>query len=232
MGTRSLSYVYSSYQDDEGKKVNEPIVCMYRQYDGYVEGHGAELAAFLNGGRLVNGLLVDGLGVKTDEVWNGMGCLAASLVAHFKKDAGNFYLHAPRLGRDDWQEYEYHVFDDKVIVYAVRDPKDIVLFEGSYKAFWLFTANALAEDPGVPIDPQDSTNVKDALKTGEVFINFIKKDGSNRVMRCTTKPALVPEEFTPKGTKAASDEVQSVFDLDENHWKSFRWDSLVSAKAI
>jgi len=227
MGTRSLTYVYSSYQDDEGKKVNDPIICLYRQYDGYVEGHGAELSNFLTGGRLVNGL-----GVKTDTVWNGMGCLAASLVAHFKKEAGNFYLHAPRLGRDDWQEYEYHIFDDKVIVYAVRHPKDIIIFEGSYEAFAEFTANASGNDKGVPIDAENSTDVKDALQSGEVVINFIKKDGTNRIMRCTTKPTIIPEEFTPKGTKAASDEVQSVFDLDENHWKSFRWDSLVSAKAI
>ena len=39
MGTRSLTFVY------EGEK---PIVNMYRQFDGYPSGHGAELAEFLN----------------------------------------------------------------------------------------------------------------------------------------------------------------------------------------
>ena len=39
MGTRSLTYVY----DDN----NDPIICMYRQFDGYPTGHGSELADFL-----------------------------------------------------------------------------------------------------------------------------------------------------------------------------------------
>ena len=38
MGTRSLTFVY-----DE----QEAIINMYRQYDGYPTGHGAELAEFL-----------------------------------------------------------------------------------------------------------------------------------------------------------------------------------------
>ena len=38
MGTRCLTYVY------EG---NSPLVCLYRQFDGYPSGHGTELANFL-----------------------------------------------------------------------------------------------------------------------------------------------------------------------------------------
>ena len=34
MGTRSLTYVYDDYS------VNTPIMCMYRQHDGYPTGHG------------------------------------------------------------------------------------------------------------------------------------------------------------------------------------------------
>ena len=36
MGTRSLTFVY-----DEN---NTPVLNMYRQFDGYPSGHGAELA--------------------------------------------------------------------------------------------------------------------------------------------------------------------------------------------
>ena len=39
MGTRSLTFVYN-----DNKK---PIINLYRQYDGYPSGHGAELAEFL-----------------------------------------------------------------------------------------------------------------------------------------------------------------------------------------
>ena len=95
MGTRSLTYVY---EDDA------PVVCMYRQFDGYPSGHGAELAAFLASGELVDGLSID-----DTKVFNGMCCLAAQMVAHFKKGPGGIYLMPPVVGADYDQEYEYHV---------------------------------------------------------------------------------------------------------------------------
>ncbi|NDC87148.1 MAG: hypothetical protein EB088_16300 [Betaproteobacteria bacterium] len=118
MGTRSLTYVY------EGK---HPVVCLYRQYDGYPSGHGAELAEFLDGYDIVNGF-----GQKREKLANGMGCLAAQMVAHFKTEVGNFYLHAPVLDRDDGQDFEYHVYEKDVIVFNYR--KDLV-FKGSHAEF-------------------------------------------------------------------------------------------------
>ena len=44
MGTRSLTFVYED---------NKPIVNMYRQFDGYPEGHGQELADFLLSGAVI-----------------------------------------------------------------------------------------------------------------------------------------------------------------------------------
>jgi|TARA_R110002126_G_scaffold4009_2_gene21874 hypothetical protein len=98
MGTRSLTFVYEKYGDKQ-----MPIINMYRQFDGYPSGHGAELAEFLNGFRIVNGYSGDP--VKTA---NGMSCLSAQLVANFKKDIGQFYLH-PTDARDCGQDYEYHI---------------------------------------------------------------------------------------------------------------------------
>ena len=40
MGTRSITVVYDEYND-------KPVVCMYRQFDGYPSGHGRELAEIL-----------------------------------------------------------------------------------------------------------------------------------------------------------------------------------------
>ena len=104
---------------------------MYRQYDGYMEGHGLELAEFLNRGRLVNGLG----GKDNGTVFNGMGCLAAQLVAHFKKEAGQFYLHSTDLNQDAGQEYEYHVFRDKVVVHCVYGNERVV-FDGTWAEFY------------------------------------------------------------------------------------------------
>jgi hypothetical protein len=104
MGTRSLTFVYEKYGE-----VQKPVCNMYRQYDGYPTGHGAELADFLSGGRLVNGLAQ----TKTakEVVFNGMGCLAASMVAFFKQSPGGFYIH-PTDVKECGQDYEYHIYND------------------------------------------------------------------------------------------------------------------------
>jgi hypothetical protein len=103
MGTRCLTFVYEKYG-----QVQKPVCNMYRQFDGYPTGHGAELAEFLNGGRLVNGLIH----TETPEemVYNGMGCLAASMVSHFKQTPGSFYIYSTDE-RDCGQDYEYHIFN-------------------------------------------------------------------------------------------------------------------------
>ena len=106
MGTRSLTFVYDSYRMNIGKLVHEPIINFYRQYDGYPTGHGAELAEFLSGGHIVNGIPLG----KDAKFFNGMGDLAAQLVAHFKQEAGGFYLY-PVTTKDCGQDYEYHIYN-------------------------------------------------------------------------------------------------------------------------
>src|SRR5690348_16714806 len=93
MGTRSLTRVF-----DKGAE----ILCLYRQFDGYPDGHGAELADFVLSRTFVNGISGD------RRVFNGMGCFAAQLVAHFKTDAGGFYILAPG-SNDCGEEYVYEV---------------------------------------------------------------------------------------------------------------------------
>jgi hypothetical protein len=108
MGTRALTFVYESFKAKNGKIVNDPIINMYRQYDGYPTGHGAELAEFLNRGRMVNGLIHTET-VK-ELVYNGMPCLAGQLVANFKTEAGQFYLY-PTSAKDCGQDFEYHIYN-------------------------------------------------------------------------------------------------------------------------
>jgi len=106
--------------------------------DGYLEGHGADLAHFLSKGKLVNGISL----AKTHHVFNGVGCLAAQIVAEFKDGPGGIYLH--RGGTTDLgEEYHYEVIcsenisgDDDIIIkcYEVvwNDPKKSkLLFEGT-----------------------------------------------------------------------------------------------------
>ena len=100
MGTRALTFVYSEN--------NKPLVNLYRQYDGYPSGHGRELAEFLDGFEIVNGI-----GRETTRIANGMGCLAAQVVAHFKDSVGGFYIHSVE-STECGQDYEYHVYKGEV----------------------------------------------------------------------------------------------------------------------
>ena len=97
MGTRSLTIVL----DEEGRE----ICVIYRQFDGYPTGHGGELKAFLKSFHVVNGF-----GSHTPvRAANGMPCLAAQLIAHFKTGIGGFYLY-PSGSRDMGEEYIYTIY--------------------------------------------------------------------------------------------------------------------------
>ena len=105
MGTRSLTRVIETWNDEKTNKLKkQTLVCMYRQFDGYPSGMGSDLAEFINGGKLVNGISPS----ETERVFNGMGCLAAQMVAHFKDGAGGYYLYPTNVGKV-WQEYEYEI---------------------------------------------------------------------------------------------------------------------------
>ena len=144
MGTRCLTFVYDGSNSDDG--TNEPIMCIYRQFDGYPSGHGHELAQFLNSKTLVNGY--------TDKLSsteaNGMSCLAAQLVVQLKHGVGGIYIYAPMTGRDYSQDYEYHVYDDKVIVQNCNTVYDSghyqVIFEGTWQEFAQFCLDPISAE--------------------------------------------------------------------------------------
>ena len=97
MSTNCLTYVC------RGRK---PIVCMYRHWDGYLSEHGKDLASFLSGMTVINGIS----GQKMGEAANGMDCLAAQLVANFKKDIGNVYL-VECISKNVMNEYTYYIYN-------------------------------------------------------------------------------------------------------------------------
>jgi hypothetical protein len=75
------------------------------------------------------------------------------------------------------------------------------------------------------------------LAFGPVTVVFTKKDGTERVMECTTSPELVPVEpivegAEPKREKKVNEDVMPVYDLEAKHWKSFRWDSVKEVKFV
>ena len=70
------------------------------------------------------------------------------------------------------------------------------------------------------------------LKFGPVTVIFTKKDGTERVMKCTTNPTYIlfkePALVESKKEKKINEDVMPVYDMEAGHWKSFRWDSIKS----
>ena len=101
------------------EKPNKTIVDIYHRYDGYPEGLGVTLASYLDGKKITNGL-----GSRDDySYFNGLGCLAASLVAELKDGPGNVYIE-DKDRPHGWLDYKYYVWGD--------DNKDIwiSIFDG------------------------------------------------------------------------------------------------------
>lgn len=66
-----------------------------------------------------------------------------------------------------------------------------------------------------------------------VTISFVKKDGSNRNMRCTLMPEWLPvkldvKEDTEKTKRSKSESSIAVFDLENDGWRAFSLDSVKS----
>lgn len=128
MGTRSTTHFIP-----ENSKT--PILSIYRQFDGYPEGHGQAVAEFLAPFMVVNGYST---GMKVGSHANGIECLAAQFVAAFKTSIGNIYI----TSKSDRQEYDYfiHVSNNGNIRMVVKSGRK-TLYDGSPKDYdaWLAT---------------------------------------------------------------------------------------------
>lgn len=129
MGTRSTITFISEY----GQK--EPILRVYTQFDGYIQGAGHDLAEFLKDKTIINGIQ-SGQTMETGHA-NGMGCLSAQFVKHYKDKIGGVYL-IPTSGVGN-ESYNYIVsFIDGKIQIEVDSvpafkgsPEELLSFEES-----------------------------------------------------------------------------------------------------
>ena len=117
MGTRALITVFNEELT--------PILHLYRHWDGDQECCGLELKRFLCKGKLVQGFSPEG----DENNFNGMGCMAAQLVANFKEEIGNFYIVTGEGG--SCIDYKYSIYpskDNKVMLKVTAGSE--VIYEG------------------------------------------------------------------------------------------------------
>ena len=142
MGTRSLTVFNDTYE-------NKEICVLYRQYDGYPEGHGTDLLNFLKDMKVVNGINSE------NEKWkisNGMDCLAAQIVSHFKSGPGYFYINRADT-RDVGEEFIYTLYyknndlhikvEDTYENDDIKQPDGHLLFDGIINEYeqWISSKN-------------------------------------------------------------------------------------------
>ena len=146
MGTRSLTYFRES-------EYGEPFMALYRQFDGNPENHGLDMVQFMAGKRLLNGYNPLGNDMHN---FNGMGDLAAQMVAHFKTHnyplrnvngamlpdmtkspryteprIGNFQIMPPDA-RDVGEEYSYSIYaeDGKIFIMVMNEYTNGLMYDG------------------------------------------------------------------------------------------------------
>ena len=128
MSTRSLVRFATREEGVSFSEHPERVeVQVYKHYDGYPQGHPVDLAEFLKGFTITNGL-----GQDTYKVANGLGCLAAQYVAAFKMQAGDLYIENPdsKHGDIDYITYVWGV-ENKNIYMSIFDVyEDMCVFVG------------------------------------------------------------------------------------------------------
>ena len=95
------------FKDSDGKF----IANVYHHYDGYPSGLGVKLLE-LTDGEIVNGLV--SLDEKPPRLFNGFGCLVASVIGGLKGDQpGNVYIYSEDDYGNAGEEYLYEVVESK-----------------------------------------------------------------------------------------------------------------------
>ena len=83
---------------------DSPVCCVYKHFDGYIDGLGHSLAKWLIPMKLINGMCNDEQ--YRHDYANGIGCLAAKWIADVKTKTGDIYLDC---GCEADEDYNYEV---------------------------------------------------------------------------------------------------------------------------
>ena len=129
---------------------DSPVCCVYKHFDGYIDGLGHSLAKWLIPMKLINGMCNDEQ--YRHDYANGIGCLAAKWIADNKTETGDIYM----CGSGAQEEYNYDVIlkrqnmrmfavdgtkADDCIVVTVRNSKGNLIFSGSPSELLEFEEN-------------------------------------------------------------------------------------------
>ena len=75
----------------------------------------------------------------------------------------------------------------------------------------------------------DKSTILEAARQGVITVRFTKKNGDERIMKCTLLSEYLPQQkdIEEVSTKENSN-LLAVWDVEANGWRSFRIDSVIS----
>ena len=81
-----------------------------------------------------------------------------------------------------------------------------------------------------PNDPEFQEWLKGILRQGVVTVVFTKKNGDERVMKCTLNgehlPQIQKEATEVSEVRQTSNTSLAVFDVEAQGWRAFKWESV------
>jgi len=85
------------------------------------------------------------------------------------------------------------------------------------------------------MNEEEKNLLSERLKTETVTVRFKKVSGEERTMVCTLQESVIPpatkeDPLSQKKVRAVSPEVCSVWDIEANGWRSFRWENVISVE--
>lgn len=87
-------------------------------------------------------------------------------------------------------------------------------------------SSAIAEMKGVPTFEE----LEKKLNLGIYIVKFTKLDGTERTMKCTRSYDIIPKETITSLKNKESQSTLTVWDIDINQWRSFRYDRIISVE--
>ena len=94
-------------------------------------------------------------------------------------------------------------------------------------------SETVASLKGIPTKP----DLKNLLEQNVVVVDFTKLNGDKRVMTCTLREDIKPaatktDTMSQKAVREISDAVVSVWDVNAQGWRSFRYDRINSVEIV
>ena len=94
-------------------------------------------------------------------------------------------------------------------------------------------SETVASLKGIPTKP----DLKNLLEQNVVVVDFTKLNGDKRVMTCTLREDMKPravkdDAMSQKKVREVSDAVVSVWDVNAQGWRSFRYDRINAVDVV